>query len=394
MNPFQRLRLRGCKPGRTRAFKTPYLADKCNLLETNVKGATVEFPTSRRAGYTRPLETSDLKKMAGKKSAETVTGRVVAHPDGYGFVSAEDPPLEQDVFVPPNKAGSAVDGDTVRVRLVPSRRPQRRKGQSSLEGEIFAIVSRGRETIVGKLFRYRQGIYVAPLDERYRYTVRLIDEQAQKIEDGMIVVVSIVVQPGPNQRPQGKIREVLGDPDDPEIQYKIVCHTYEIPVEFPKEVLQEAELAEEPDEKSIQDRRDFRKLLTVTIDGESSRDFDDAISIERLRNGHFRLWFHIADVSHYVRTDTPLDREDVIAPGPYICRFQPSDWCQWIAVLRARRPAGRQSAAQSKPGQMGGLDRFPFPSCRIRAQNPYCPVGPSGYRTGSVRERHLAKGPC
>ncbi|MCH7803277.1 MAG: ribonuclease R [Acidobacteria bacterium] len=250
--------------------------------------------------------------MARKKPAETVTGRFVAHPDGYGFVIAEDPPLEQDVFVPPKKVGSAVDGDTVRVRLVPSRRPRKRKGLSSLEGEIFAIVSRGRETIVGKLFRYRQGIYVAPLDERYRYTVRLIDEQAKKIEDGMIVVVSIVVQPGPNQRPQGKIREVLGDPDDPEIQYKIVCHTYEIPVEFPKEVLQEAELAEEPDGESIRNRKDFRKLLTVTIDGESSRDFDDAISIEKLKNGHFQLWVHIADVSHYVRTDTPLDREALL----------------------------------------------------------------------------------
>ena len=199
--------------------------------------------------------------MAQKKSAETVTGRFVAHPDGYGFVIAEDPPLEQDVFVPPNKVGSAVDGDTVRVRLVPSRRPRKRKGQSSLEGEIFAIVSRGRETIVGKLFRYQQGIYVAPLDERYRYTVRLIDEQAKKIEDGMIVVVSIVIHPGPNQRPQGKVREVLGDPDDPEIQYKIVCHTFEIPLEFPKEVLQEAELAEEPDEKGIQKRKDFRKQI-------------------------------------------------------------------------------------------------------------------------------------
>jgi ribonuclease R len=250
--------------------------------------------------------------MAQKKSADTVTGRFVSHRDGYGFVIAEDPPMEQDVFVPPSKVGSAVDGDTVRVRLVPSRRHGKRKGQSSLEGEIVTIVSRGRETIVGKLFRYRQDVYVAPLDERYRYTVRLTDKQAQKIEDGTIVVVSIVVQPGPNQRPLGKIKEVLGDPDDPEIQYKIVCHTYEIPIEFPPEVLKEAELAEEPDEKNVQKRTDFRKLLTVTIDGESARDFDDAVSIEKLKNGHFRLWVHIADVSHYVRTGTPLDREALL----------------------------------------------------------------------------------
>jgi len=262
-------------------------------------------------GYTLTPETSNLK-MAQKKSADTVTGRFVSHPDGYGFVIAEEPPMDQDVFVPPSKVGSAVDGDTVRVRLVPSRRPRKEKGKSSLEGEIFAIVSRGRETIVGKLFRYRQDLYVAPLDERYRYTVRLTDKQAKKIEDGTIVVVSIVVQPGPNQRPLGKIKEVLGDPDDPEIQYKIVCHTYEIPIEFPPEVLAEAELVEEPDGKNIQKRTDFRKLLTVTIDGESARDFDDAISIEKVENGRFRLWVHIADVSHYVRTDTPLDREALV----------------------------------------------------------------------------------
>ena len=250
--------------------------------------------------------------MARRKAEDTITGRFIAHPDGYGFVTAAEPALEQDIFIPPTKTGTAVDGDTVRVRLVPSSRPRRKKGESSLEGEVFAVVSRARETIVGKLFAYRQDIYVAPLDARYRYTVRLVDEPAQKVADGKIVVVAIVAQPGRNQMPLGKISEVLGDPDDPEIQYKIVCHTYEVPMDFPQEVLREAEAAEEPDQDVIQSRMDFRKLLTVTIDGESARDFDDAISIEKLENGHFRLWVHIADVSHYVLTDAQLDREALL----------------------------------------------------------------------------------
>lgn len=250
--------------------------------------------------------------MTAKKAEKTVTGRFVAHPDGYGFVIAEDPPREQDVFIPPTKTGTAIDGDTVRVRLVPSRRPRRKKGESSLEGEIFAIVSRARESIVGKLFRSRQDIFVAPLDERYRYTVRLVDEQAKKVAEGKIVAVSIVAQPGPDQLPLGKISEVLGDPDDPEIQFKIVCHTYEIPREFPRKVLQEVEGAQEPDPEEIKNRMDFRNLPTVTIDGESARDFDDAISIEKLENGHFRLWVHIADVSHYIHTGTELDREALL----------------------------------------------------------------------------------
>ncbi len=245
--------------------------------------------------------------MTAKKAENIVTGRFIAHPDGYGFVVAEDPPREQDVFIPPTKTGTAIDGDTVRVRLVPSRRPRRKKGASSLEGEIFAIVSRAREAIVGKLFRQRKDIFVKPLDERYRYTVRLVDEQAKKVADGKIVAVAIVAQPGPDQLPLGKISEVLGDPDDPEIQYKIVCHSYEIPLKFPAKVLQEVEEAQEPDPEEIKKRVDFRKLPTVTIDGETARDFDDAISIEKLENGHFLLWVHIADVSHYIHSGSELE---------------------------------------------------------------------------------------
>ena len=250
--------------------------------------------------------------MTAKKAETIVTGRFVAHPDGYGFVIAEDPPREQDVFIPPTKTGTAIDGDTVRVRLVPSRRPRRKKGESSSEGEVLAIVSRARESIVGKLFRQRKDIFVTPLDERYRYTVRLVDEQAKTVADGKIVAVAIVAQPGPDQLPLGKISEVLGDPDDPEIQYKIVCHSYEIPLKFPAKVLQEAEGAQEPDPEEIKKRVDFRKLPTVTIDGESARDFDDAISIEKLENGHFLLWVHIADVSHYIHSGSELDREALL----------------------------------------------------------------------------------
>ena len=242
------------------------------------------------------------------KGKPTVTGRLVCHPDGYGFVIADAPELEEDVFIPPKKMGDAVDGDTVRVRLVPSQR-RRKKGKGSTEGEVYEVLSRGRETLVGKLFHYRQDVYVAPLDSRYYYTVRLVDEEAKQVEEGTIVSVSITAQPGRRQNPLGRIKEVLGDADDPEIQYKIVCHQHEIPMEFPASVLREAESAQEPDADEIDGRVDFRALETVTIDGETARDFDDAVSIEKQGNGHFRLWVHIADVSHYVRSDSALDRE-------------------------------------------------------------------------------------
>jgi ribonuclease R len=246
--------------------------------------------------------------MAKLKTSGMVKGRLVCHPDGYGFVIAEDPILEEDVFIPPKKMGDAVDGDTVRVRLIPSQQ-RRRKGKGSLEGEVEKVLSRGRETLVGRLFHQRQDIYVAPLDSRYYYTVRLVDEEAKKIEEGMIVSVTITAQPGRNQTPLGKVKEVLGDPDDPEVQYKIVCHQHGIPMEFPASVLREAAKASEPDKSEMDSRVDFRTLPTVTIDGDSARDFDDAVSIEKQENGHFKLWVHIADVSHYVRPDSALDRE-------------------------------------------------------------------------------------
>jgi len=162
---------------------------------------------------------------------------------------------------------------------------------------------------VGKLFHSRQDVFVAPLDGRYYYTVRLVDKEAKQIEEGKIVSVFITAQPGRHQTPLGKIQEVLGDSDDPETQFKIVCHQYEIPMEFPASVLREAESASEPDQNEIDGRVDFRTLPTVTIDGEAAKDFDDAVSIEKYENGRFQLWVHIADVSHYVPTDSALDRE-------------------------------------------------------------------------------------
>ena len=249
--------------------------------------------------------------MSSRKTDETITGRLASHRDGYGFVIPEDASLGEDIFIPARKMGSATDGDQVTVRLARSgpRRGRLRQGKRSLSGEIVKVLSRARQVIVGKLFRYQKDVYVSALDDRYHHVVRVVGDEARQVADEKIVVVSIVSPPGRDQSPVGELLEVLGDPDDPEIQYKIVCHNLGIPAEFPQAVLDEAKAAPEPEAGAMDGRRDFRSLPTVTIDGETARDFDDAISIEKLESGNFRLWVHIADVSHYVRTDSPLDRE-------------------------------------------------------------------------------------
>ena len=175
------------------------------------------------------------------------------------------------------------------------------------EGEIVEVLSRGHEVIVGKVFCYRKEFFVTPLDERHHYTIRLMDGEAGL--EAKIVAVSLQGRVSHREPPLGRMVEVLGDPEDPEIHYKIVCHTCQIPMAFPDAALEEAEAAPEPERDQLGERMDFRDQLIVTIDGETAQDFDDAVAIERSADGSFSLSVHIADVSHYVGSDSRLDRE-------------------------------------------------------------------------------------
>ena len=235
-------------------------------------------------------------------------GRLDCHPDGYGFVISKNSSFKEDIFVPRKKIGSALHGDTVRVRLAGQRAIHRRKGKSSLHGEIIEVVKRVCKSIVGKVYRHQKVTYVAPLDARYHNVIQIVKED-EKVLEGQIVSVVITVQPRRNQLPLGEISEVLGDPGDPEIQYKIVCHDHQIPMKFSQDILKEATQVRQLEKSDLDKRCDLRSLPTVTIDGETARDFDDAVSIERLGDGRFKLWVHIADVSHYVGAESKLDLE-------------------------------------------------------------------------------------
>ena len=235
-------------------------------------------------------------------------GLLDCHPDGYGFVILKNPSFKEDIFIPRKKIGSALHGDTVRVHLAGQRAIHSRKGKSSLHGEIIEVVKRACKSIVGKVYRHQKVTYVAPLDARYHNVIQIVKE-GEKVSEGQIVSVVITVQPRRNQLPLGEISEVLGDPDDPEIQYKIVCHDHQIPMEFSQDILRDATQVRQLEQSDLDKRCDFRSLPTVTIDGETARDFDDAVSIQRLEGGRFKLWVHIADVSHYVGKESKLDME-------------------------------------------------------------------------------------
>lgn len=247
--------------------------------------------------------------------AELMTGRLSCHRDGYGFVIPDSKgEKSKDIFIGPRDMGEAWHGDRVLVRV--ERRP---KGEGEkLAGRVMKVLERASTMIVGKYYAASSGGYVVPLDERHLHEVKIINhlplEQrgaaVRKLSSGMIVDVEILSHPGGRERPRGRVVEVLGYPGDPDIEYRIAMRKRRIPYEFSAEAAREAAaLPTEVRNEELSGRRDFRRLLTVTIDGESARDFDDAVGLEKLPNGNYLLYVHIADVSHYVREGSALDRE-------------------------------------------------------------------------------------
>ena len=236
-----------------------------------------------------------------------VTGRISVHRDGYGFVIPDKRPakLEGDVFIPVRHLGEAMQGDSVLASL------DRRPGGNRAEGRILKILQRRNKTVVGQFRQDRPFHRVVPHDFRIGQDVLVREGDQGEAVDGKIVHVEVTRFPsGLGQALRGRVIEVLGSPGDMGVDIEIMVRKHQIPVEFPRSVLEEVRSGSwqvPPDEASR--RTDFRRLPVVTIDGETAKDFDDAVHLERLQNGRFRLGVHIADVAHYVARDSALDRE-------------------------------------------------------------------------------------
>jgi ribonuclease R len=250
-----------------------------------------------------------------------VLGTLSCHRDGYGFLIPEDrAKYREDIFIPARNMEDALHEDRVLVKVIRKRYPAKRiirgrrahweEERERIEGAVVRVVERKHQTVVGRYFAHPRFPYVAPLDTHFSHSIRIPFQSAKGAKDGQIVSVTITLPPGQNQIPQGKIIEVLGFPEDPGIEYKIVEHKFGLPVVFSPAAIQEAEAI--PDCVSVEEctrREDFRQELIVTIDGETAQDFDDAVSLRKLPSGGFLLGVHIADVSHYVREDTALDTD-------------------------------------------------------------------------------------
>ena len=232
-----------------------------------------------------------------------VVGKLQAHPNGYGFVLPEVE-NEKDIFVSPKNLGEAMHGDKVVCRVERVDKGGRR------EGSIVRILERGQKTIVGLYEPGKSFAYVIPDDKRIVQEIYIPLKYTKKAKRGQAVVAEITTYPIHNRNPEGKVIEVLGYPTDSDVEVEVIIRKYDIPSRFPEMVIKEADkCAGSVSKRDINERLDLRGIRIFTIDGEQAKDFDDAVSIKRLNGGGFRLGVHIADVSHYVRPGTHLDKE-------------------------------------------------------------------------------------
>ena len=230
-----------------------------------------------------------------------IRGRVEGHPDGYGFLIPDEG--DQDVFLGPRQMRDVLHGDRAMVRISGVDR----RGRP--EGQIVEVLERGNSRIVGRVIEEHGVLIVAAENKRIARDILLAPGGRKKVRSGDVVVVELVEQPSKYQAPIGKVVELLGQYADPGMEIEIALRKHELPHEFSTEAkAQTRKLPDKVRKKDMADREDIRQLPLVTIDGETARDFDDAVYCAREGRG-FRLVVAIADVSHYVETDSALDQD-------------------------------------------------------------------------------------
>ncbi len=244
----------------------------------------------------------DKKSGSSSSSGMEVVGIVQANEKGFGFLIPEDG--SPDVFVPPRAMRGVLNGDTVKATVVPDTRKA-----GGFVAETTVVVQRAHTNMVGTILKDYDNYYLKADDFRVTQPI-FIQRGSLKPEEGKKAVVKIIKWPENDNLMEGQLIEILGLAGDPTIDIKTIIRKYQWPESFPPEVeAQVKPLPENPTEADWAGRMDLRHEMIMTIDGADAKDFDDAISLFKYDNGNYVLGVHIADVSHYVTPDTPLDKE-------------------------------------------------------------------------------------
>ncbi len=247
------------------------------------------------------------------READLVPGVIQINRQGKGFLRPAETGL-QEIVIPENATSTAFHGDRVLVRRDVKGKGPRPQKEGEITGSVIRILERKRAQIVGTLQRSKQFLYVIPDDPRIPHDVYVPEPRdlGRPAHIGDKVVVELLNWESRNTSPEGEIIEVLGSPDEEGVDMLSVLRQYELPLHFPKPVLNEANAIArltEPTKDEFQGRVDCRAHLVVTIDPDDAKDFDDAIFLQRSGADQWKLWVHIADVSHYVKPDSALDVE-------------------------------------------------------------------------------------
>jgi ribonuclease R len=356
------------------------------------------------ASKSRPAPSPAVEKFPLHKavSRDEIRGRLVLHQDGYGFVVPDVaiPNLDGDLFIPRDFVEDAMHGDHVLARIT---RLSGLPGARRAEGRILRIVSRAHPSVVG-LFRYTsRDCVVIPYDPRVQHDIEFTpgDELSSTLRaellpgekdrpakrprlphipklDGAVVNAEVLRYGRDGSAPVGRVIEILGRPGDLGVDTEIIIRKHHLPHSFPTEVSEEAEsLARPVSESVLTGREDFRHLPIVTIDGETARDFDDAVYVERRENGGWLLQVHIADVAQYVTPESPLDREarlrgnsvyfidravpmlpEALSNG--ICSLKPREDRLVMSAIMDFDASGRMVSAWMTPGVIRSAERMTY----------------------------------
>ena len=297
--------------------------------ELRAKGedrAALEAALDRLAARGDVIQLPNLHYAVTSRNRDYVAGRVSMHRDGYGFLIPDHPipGVSGDIYIGRDSTKGAMNGDRAIAHITHSGAAGR------TEGEIWKVLRRAHPTVVGQFRINRRGLFVAPHDERLTEWIEIPEDMAippavdqvdrigpKPVEvpdisamDSLIVNAEVLDYGDRQGPPMGRVIEILGSPDDFGIDVEIVIRKHHLPNRFPAEVIDQAQSIPVIIAGSeLAGRRDFRDLPIVTIDGETARDFDDAVLVDKLPNGHYALQVHIADVSHYVKPGSAIDGE-------------------------------------------------------------------------------------
>ncbi len=242
------------------------------------------------------------KGKYGKPDIGSIAGVFSGHSKGFGFVAVEG--LDQDIFIPEDKTGGALHGDTVLI----SAESKPGNGKRA-EGHVIKVLVHANEQIIGFYQKNKSFGFVIPDNQKISKDVFIPQGKDMGAVTGHKVVVRVTDFGGPERKPEGMITEIIGHVNDPGTDILSIVRAYGLPEEFPDSVMKQVEaVTDEVTGKDMQGRLDLRNLQTVTIDGEDAKDLDDAITLSK-KDGVYTLGVHIADVTNYVTENSPLDEE-------------------------------------------------------------------------------------